>query len=672
VNELLAGRLMEEWANQALPRSKERENTAMIDFKNKQPNQRMLELGGGESWHPLSDVRVDARPTPGTSFTHDLETFPWPMQDGEFDFVYAHFLLEHISWPLLSQFLSEVARVMKPGGKCIFCVPNTEAQIQWIKDHPQGWDGKDPFIAFSEVIFGSQSYKENVHKSYWSPLLAVQIFQSMGFIKIRTRPYGERETDLCIEAEKSHTPFTTNLLGSNVQQVVANTMEEKAITRNEVRELRDTNTNFAVTMNPIGDQPAGQVVVLKPTTGEFAPPESPKPTLTREEMFDKAYFNGGGKVGGYSREGYWDYPIHHVTASHILARKPSSALELGCARGYIMKRLQDAGVPKVHGLEISKHCYLTRVAKGVHLCDLCSTWPLVQDSSYDLCYSVATLEHIPEEDLPLLIQQMAKYCKRGLHGVDFGENDDNFDKTHVTLRNRQWWLDVFNRYAPNWPVQIVDKEELERGAISPEVQFGDGKVKLNIGSFSTMHHHGWQNLDALDVSAFAQQHGYLFTQCDVRNGLPYDTGSVDLIHCCHMLEHLTYDEGLRFLKECRRVLKPDSGCMRVIVPNAQLLMSMYVKGGVENLTLDDFDEINDGCASSKTDAGKVWALLHEGHSATYDAFTLDGAMQEAGFAAIAVPFRESNWPERGNQILHETLDMLPSLSLYVEGIPLTQ
>src|SRR6266498_1830799 len=51
---------------------------------------------------------------------------------------------------------------------------------------------------------------------------------------------------------------------------------------------------------------------------------------------------------------------------------------------------------------------------------------------------------------------------------------------------------------------------------------------------------------------------------DIRRGLPYHR--IQAIYAEHFLEHLTLEEGLGFLKECRRVLAP-SGILRLSTPN---------------------------------------------------------------------------------------------------------
>jgi predicted SAM-dependent methyltransferase len=61
---------------------------------------------------------------------------------------------------------------------------------------------------------------------------------------------------------------------------------------------------------------------------------------------------------------------------------------------------------------------------------------------------------------------------------------------------------------------------------------------------------------------------------DVRGGLPYSDESVDGVFSEHFLEHLTVEEGTRFLRECRRVLRP-GGRVRVATPDLDAVVQKY-------------------------------------------------------------------------------------------------
>ena len=169
----------------------------------KQPGQRVLEIGCGAQRNPSADVAVDVRPIPGvTDFAFNLEESPWPIKDADFFCVLGEFCLEHVAWPKVKDVLAETFRVLQPGGIAVFTTPNHEAQFEWIKNNQGGWDGKDLQESASELIFGSMDYPDNTHKAFFSPGVAIKLFSEAGFQNVVTRPYGSRSTDMSIEAKK--------------------------------------------------------------------------------------------------------------------------------------------------------------------------------------------------------------------------------------------------------------------------------------------------------------------------------------------------------------------------------------------------------------------------------------------------------------------------------------
>jgi len=74
----------------------------------------------------------------------------------------------------------------------------------------------------------------------------------------------------------------------------------------------------------------------------------------------------------------------------------------------------------------------------------------------------------------------------------------------------------------------LDKEELEQGSLSLAIPPGDGKLKLNIGSFTVMFHHGWINMDIVPLADFASKHQYKFIQYDAKTRMPFEDNSVEL------------------------------------------------------------------------------------------------------------------------------------------------
>lgn len=604
---------------------------------------RVLEMGCGENRNPGSTVAVDVRATRCTDFTVDFNVPPYPIGDADFDVVFSQFMVEHLDYPVVPEFLKECRRIVKPGGMIVLVVPNTEEQLKWIQRHPEGWDGKDFYESASNLLFGSQTYRENHHSAFFSPMVAVKLLTDAGFRDVSTIPFGTAGTDMLVRAKR-----------------------------------------------PEEDAPA--VVEAKP--------EEPLPGP--EVLYAKDYWNGGAKFGGYAGEGYRDFGVHEVTFRHVMARRPESVLELGAARGYVGKKLEDAGV-RYCGLEVSRHCWMTRVVDAVVPFDLCKTvsimepgagdglpdgrklWPFAsevysadgsinQPYPFDLSFSIAVFEHIPEEFLPGIFSELKRTTKRGLHGIDFGAHDDAFDKTHVTLRPKHWWRAKFDA-AGLQSHEIVDKEELEKGdyqhGLPIDYLRGDGKTKINLGSFTSMVHHGWTNIDQHDLGGWAQANHYAYVRHDITKGIPVQTGVVDLIFMHHVFEHFDYATGLSLLRECRRAIKRD-GAMRIVVPDLAELAYCYVDQDDPG-RLKAFNEINDECEKAPTDAMRLHALLQGGdHRAFYDMGTLCHQLNEAGWVASPASFRKTS-VDKVKQILKETTEFPfgsnPGLSLFVDAVP---
>ncbi len=192
------------------------------------PTDVLLELGGGANpiVHPRcmggrdinSDVRActlpDGRLT--TDLVFDLNE-PLPIKDGEFDGVISRYSIEHLSWRKVRQLVSEMFRVIKPGGHCLVITADVEAQVEWIKNHPNGWDGKPFFDSASCVLFGDQDYPENSHKCYFSHQVAREMFTEAGFEIDILQGYGDRSTDLILVATK---PIQEEEPEAKVQQPV--------------------------------------------------------------------------------------------------------------------------------------------------------------------------------------------------------------------------------------------------------------------------------------------------------------------------------------------------------------------------------------------------------------------------------------------------------------------
>lgn len=128
---------------------------------------------------------------------------------------------------------------------------------------------------------------------------------------------------------------------------------------------------------------------------------------------------------------------------------------------------------------------------------------------------------------------------------------------------------------------------------------------------------------------------------DVTEGLPVPDGSCECIYSEHFLEHLTVEQGIRFLRDCRRVLRP-GGVMRVAMPSvAEPVRRYYENSWRENPALEEY-----GLTWIQTRAEYInVAFRHWGHQWLYDEEELGRRLREAGFERTStVAWGESRHP----------------------------
>lgn len=161
---------------------------------------------------------------------------------------------------------------------------------------------------------------------------------------------------------------------------------------------------------------------------------------------------------------------------------------------------------------------------------------------------------------------------------------------------------------------------------------------------------GWINSDikegpGIDIS------------CDIREGLPLDTDSIDYAVSIHSLPEIPYPELVPILQELRRVLKP-GGVLRLSLPDLDKGIQAYLRNDRDYFLIPD-DEM-------QSIGGKlIVQLLWYGWSRTL--FTHDFVeeiLQKAGFSSVSrCRYKETQSQHSG--IVE--LDNREQESLFVEG-----
>ena len=161
------------------------------------------------------------------------------------------------------------------------------------------------------------------------------------------------------------------------------------------------------------------------------------------------------------------------------------------------------------------------------------------------------------------------------------------------------------------------------------------KNYLNIGF--------WTNLEQNKL--YANPNGVADTvllNYDLTNGIPASDNSLEVVYHSHMLEHLTNNEGIEFLRECNRVLQPGA-IMRLLVPDLESFSKKYVEG--DDFFFDAYrKEALDNDSNLYQTRGAIFmGMLHNhGHMMGYDFETLQYVLKQTGFTNVKkTMFQES-------------------------------
>lgn len=164
--------------------------------------------------------------------------------------------------------------------------------------------------------------------------------------------------------------------------------------------------------------------------------------------------------------------------------------------------------------------------------------------------------------------------------------------------------------------------------------------RLHIGCGENVYR-DWTNIDNHDLPGIDRV-------LDVRQGLPYR--DVEFLYAEHFLEHLTLDEGLAFLSECRRVLA-DEGVLRLSTPNLDWVWTTHYRSQWPS----DADALRDCLQLNRAFHG--W-----GHRFLYNGPMLAAALKSVGFAGtVFCQYGQSEVPELAGLERHETWKDSPEL-----------
>jgi predicted SAM-dependent methyltransferase len=233
----------------------------------------------------------------------------------------------------------------------------------------------------------------------------------------------------------------------------------------------------------------------------------------------------------------------------------------------------------------------------------------------------AFLEYRKSNDLAFMEDELHKYC--------YDVRKMKWGRTKTAQARHLTWDSYADAAHPYTVLKTaISHEELWRHARragfkvvgNTNASSAPALLMLHVGSGSNRFE-GWINID-LNTPEADLNH-------DLRLPLPFPDSCADYIHNEHFIEHLTIPEGLVFMRECFRVLKP-GGVLRTATPDLRYVAFRYFFNWKNQDWIHKY-----GYEWLQTPAEMMNLVFREWeHKFIYDAEEMSRRLREAGFARI--------------------------------------
>jgi len=179
-------------------------------------------------------------------------------------------------------------------------------------------------------------------------------------------------------------------------------------------------------------------------------------------LYDEEYFERGLISGKSCYVNYHWMPEATIGMAYYMVKDlPISngykILDFGCAKGYLVKAFRILGL-EAFGVDISdyaiskvdkdveKYCKRIKNAKDIK--------NLLKIKKFDWVIAKDVFEHIPEENLPVILRNLSSAAKKMFLVIPLGKDDASgkfivpeYDKdiTHFTAKTDKWWRECFQK-----------------------------------------------------------------------------------------------------------------------------------------------------------------------------------------------------------------------------------
>ncbi len=182
-------------------------------------------------------------------------------------------------------------------------------------------------------------------------------------------------------------------------------------------------------------------------------------------QYGKEYFDGDRSYGygGYKYDGRW-IPVAKDIANHYQLKKESKILDIGCAKGFLVKDLLDLGFD-AYGIDISEYAIKNSPQDIKERLIVGNAIKLpYEDNSFDLVISLNTIHNLDMNDCKIAVKEIQRVSKSySFIQVDSYTNEDEkkiFEDWVLTAKYYGYpseWLELFKQsgYTGDWYWTVI-------------------------------------------------------------------------------------------------------------------------------------------------------------------------------------------------------------------------
>lgn len=178
----------------------------------------------------------------------------------------------------------------------------------------------------------------------------------------------------------------------------------------------------------------------------------------------------------------WNYGIN-VIDQLINRYEFNTILDAGCGSAdvvrYLMAKGFDAKGIELSGNALREHAPDLLRKKIVQQGSL--TKLPFEDNYFDVVFSSEVLEHIPEEEIPMVISEIVRVTKKVIFLTISLRPSSNFNKYHINIKSRNWWEDKFMIHSLEKMDKHINELQLfkENASVKEILEIGPTKTHIH-------------------------------------------------------------------------------------------------------------------------------------------------------------------------------------------------